>query len=129
MGRVHVLTSYLIDTHVLLWALGEDKRLPKRFSAILASDADVSVSIASLWEIAIKVSIGKLRVPEHVTSGLLPAGYNILQIRSADVAAVGRLPLHHRDPFDRMLIAQAQVKEMTVLTTDRHFSAYDITLA
>jgi PIN domain nuclease of toxin-antitoxin system len=75
---------------------------------------------------AIKTSLGKLDVPEPVGENLLRAGFAILDIKVAHIEAVRELPHHHGDPFDRMLIAQARVEQMTLMTADRHFSAYDV---
>lgn len=123
------MTAYLIDTHVLLWALDDDKRLSKAQSAILSSDAIVNVSMASLWEIAIKTSLNKLEAPAHLVNDLAQANYEILDIDIRDIETVSRLPHHHGDPFDRMLIAQAQVRSLPILTNDRQFAKYDVALA
>lgn len=84
--------------------------------------------MATLWEIAIKRSLGKLKSPENLPEKLHRAGYGILDITTRHIDALEVLPRHHGDPFDRMLIAQAQVEKLAILTVDRHFSSYDVEL-
>lgn len=85
--------------------------------------------MASMWEIAIKQTLNKLDVPEGFVEGVIGAGFGFLDIRLAHIEALRSLPRHHGDPFDRMLIAQAQTEGLTMMTTDRRFSDYDIELA
>ena len=122
------MTAYLADTHVLLWALDGSAELPGRYEAILASDATVFVSIASLWEITIKVALDKLEAPEELNDQIENAGYRILPIELRHLDRLRALPLHHRDPFDRMLIAQALSADLTILTVDGTFGRYDVSL-
>jgi PIN domain nuclease of toxin-antitoxin system len=120
----------LLDTHVILWALAEPRRLaePARL-AIIDGAHEVAVSAVSVWEIAIKQSLGKLDLPGPVDPWLIAAveslGATWLSIDAVDAAAVARLPAHHRDPFDRMLVAQAQ-RGYTLVSHDRRFAAYGI---
>jgi PIN domain nuclease of toxin-antitoxin system len=123
------VTRYLADTHILLWALADDPHLPERFRPILLSGADVFFSAASVWEIAIKKSLGKLNAPDRLREVLPRAGFRALDITAAHAEAVGSLPFHHADPFDRLIIAQAMGEKLTVLTADAKFSLYDIILA
>jgi PIN domain nuclease of toxin-antitoxin system len=116
---------YLADTHVLLWALEDDKRLPERHRQILLSDAEVFFSAASIWEIAIKKSLGKLKAPDRLADILPRAGFRALDVTAIHAEAVAGLPLHHSDPFDRLLIAQAQIEKMTLLTVDAQFLLYN----
>ncbi len=99
----------LLDTHVLLWALAEPERLPVRVRRWLVSpENDVLFSAASIWEVAIKAQVGRivLTIPvEEIVDAALAAGFRELPIRAAHAVAVNRLPLHHRDPFDRILVA------------------------
>lgn len=120
--------AYLADSHVLLWALHDDPRLSRRHAEILRSDATIFVSIASLWEIAIKVGRGHLQTVDDLPDVLRRAGYAILPIDIDHVDRVRTLPDRHRDPFDRMLIAQAQTEGLTILTADPAFRAYDVRL-
>ncbi|HLG89416.1 MAG TPA: type II toxin-antitoxin system VapC family toxin [Alphaproteobacteria bacterium] len=112
----------LLDTHLLLWAAGEPKRLSKKARALIANtDTDLLFSPASLWEIAIKRGLGRddFQVePRLLRRGLLDNGYDELPITSEHAVAIGDLPPIHRDPFDRMLVAQAIVEGITLLTAD-----------
>ncbi len=110
---------YLLDTHVLLWARSAPEKLSAIAVAILESEeSELSVSIASLWECAIKSSLGKLVVPDNFCR-IIAHDYNILGLEIAHLQAYEQLPMHHRDPFDRMLIAQAQLVGLTLLTHGR----------
>lgn len=130
MGRVHqVSRSYLLDTNTLIWATGNSARLPTAHAGILAAQEGLVVSIVSFWEIAIKQSLGKLTIDGDVHAEVRNSGIPLLGVELAHVETVRNLPLHHRDPFDRMLIAQAQVEGLTILTSDRHFAAYAVDLA
>ena len=124
--------TVLLDTHYLIRPLSADRRLSGRALDLLSDpQQDVVVSIVSLWEIAIKSSLGKLDLDggvDGVLARLPEMGFGMLGIRNEHVAAVAKLPLHHRDPFDRMLIAQAKHEGMHLLTVDPHFGAYDVPL-
>jgi PIN domain nuclease of toxin-antitoxin system len=123
------VTTYLVDTHILLWALDDSPRLSERHRRIIISGPVLLVSMASMWEIAIKQSLNKLDAPEGFVEGVVRAGFGFLDIKLAHIEALQSLPRHHGDPFDRMLIAQAQTEKLTVLTADRRFSVYDVELA
>lgn len=122
----------LLDTQVLIWHVEDDPRLSISHSDLIADPANETfVSIATLWEIAIKVNIGKLNLSLEfldLIAHLQTSSIETLQIREEHLNSVSSLPLHHRDPFDRLLIAQAQVERLQVLTTDRKFDAYGISL-
>lgn len=118
----------LLDTHLLLWAAGAPKRLPAAARKLL-SDArnELMFSVASLWEIVIKRSLGRddFRVdPRLLRRGLLDNGYFELPVCGEHVLAVEGLPPLHKDPFDRLLVAQAQVESVTLLTADPLLSRY-----
>ncbi len=122
----------LIDTHILLWFINDDPQLSQKTKALLQSDTDVAVSIASLWEIAIKVSIGKLTLPNSVEN-LFPQQLrlnqiDLLPIEVSHLQAVSTLPFHHRDPFDRLIIAQAIVEKIGLVSVDKAFEAYGVNL-
>ena len=125
--------SLLLDTHAARWFFQADSRLPASTRERI-EDAGLAahVSVASLWEIAIKVSLHKLTLPgEFETlfpSSVPQGGLTLLPIAVAHIAAVRRLEHHHRDPFDRLLIAQAKVDAMTLGTCDPHFPAYGVPL-
>jgi PIN domain nuclease of toxin-antitoxin system len=114
----------LIDTHLLLRALGAPARLPPKARRIIR-DADVYVSAASIWEVSIKAALGKLRAdPQEVLEALQPAGFLSLPITGEHAARVASLSPVHRDPFDRLLIAQALEEPMRLLTDDAVLGAY-----
>lgn len=118
----------LLDTRVLLWALAEPERLPARLREWLVSPAnDVMFSAANMWEIAIKAQIGRLSLSatvEEVAEAALASGFQELPIRAVHAAAVHRLPLHHRDLFDRILMAQAITEPAHLLTVDTMLARY-----
>jgi len=125
--------SLLLDTHAALWFFQADSRLPASArERIEEAGSDAHVSMASLWEIAIKVSLNKLTLPgEFETlfpSSIAESGLALLPISVAHLATVRRLEHHHRDPFDRLLIAKAKIEGMTVVTCDPHFPAYSVPL-
>ena len=121
--------NLLLDTHVLLWWLSDDSALGTEARAAIANpETEVFVSAASAWEIAIKVGLGKLDAPDDLEAALVANSFQPLPIEVAHALAADRLPEHHRDPFDRMLIAQAMVEGLTLVTHDRAFGAYEVAL-
>jgi PIN domain nuclease of toxin-antitoxin system len=119
----------LADSHVLLWHLSDDPRLgPKATAAIEAPDAEVLLSSASLWEIAIKVGLGKLKAPDDLPERIESLGFQPLDVTADDAWRVRMLAPHHSDPFDRLLIAQAQARSLPIVTGDPAFSDYDVTV-
>lgn len=119
----------LLDTHVLLWWLADDEHLPAPAAVTIADpDTEVVVSAASAWEISIKQAAGRLHAPEDLLDALAANGFGTLPITADHAMAAGRLPAHHADPFDRMLIAQAQIEDLTLVSVDRRFSNYEVEL-
>ncbi len=116
----------LLDTHTFLWWRVDEARLSSEARAAIGSAETVFVSLASAWEIAIKVSLGKLRVPGTIEERLAASNFESLPIGFRHVERIAILPLHHRDPFDRMLVAQCQVERLTLVTADRKLQPYDI---
>ena len=118
----------LVDTHVLLWAAAEPARLPAGFRQRLESpEAEVLFSAASIWELAIKLQLGRLSLPvdlEAFAQGAIARGFRELPVTSAHAARVRSLPPHHRDPFDRLLVAQAICEPARLLTVDRALAPY-----
>lgn len=120
----------LLDTHIALWAIADDPKLPAKARALIAdAENTIAVSAASVWEIAIKHSLGRANVmPISGTQALKyfrDAGYDLLPVTAAHAAAVERLKLRHADPFDRMLVAQALSEPLTLLTHDKQVADYD----
>ncbi|MCL4720730.1 MAG: type II toxin-antitoxin system VapC family toxin [Gammaproteobacteria bacterium] len=114
----------LLDTHLLLWALGSPSKLPAGARRLIMS-SEVFVSAASLWEISIKAGLGKLAAdPIEVLGALEPAGFLQLPVTGEHAAGVIRLPPLHRDPFDRLLVAQALAEPMRLLTNDAVLAGY-----
>lgn len=120
---------YLLDTHIVLWDLADDDRIHPVHDEILLGDAPKFFSIASLWEIAIKSAIGKLKMPDNFLETIRSSDVELLPISPEHVLHTASLPRHHGDPFDRLLIAQAQREGLTLVTVDPHFSRYDVALA
>jgi PIN domain nuclease of toxin-antitoxin system len=120
----------LLDTHALLWFAADDRRLGRRAQrAMESADAELYISAATVWEMAIKCSVGRLALPSHVdryVGDKLNEGYRMLPVEWSHAAAVEQMPWHHRDPFDRLLAAQALVEEMPVVTRDRVFRKYGL---
>ncbi len=125
------MTNLLLDTHAFIWYSEDDPKLPESIKIEIETADRVYISIASLWEIAIKLSIGKLSLRsnyESIDASLEPAGIILLPISFADTVRVMNLPLHHRDPFDRIFIAQAINNSLTLVSSDSAFTAYPIQL-
>ncbi|AOS62612.1 type II toxin-antitoxin system VapC family toxin [Actinoalloteichus hymeniacidonis] len=117
----------LLDTNVLLWWLFDDPRLTRETTELIADvDNTVYVSAVSAFEIATKSSIGKLSVPDDLAELITANAFSELPITVAHGLEVARLPLHHRDPFDRLLIAQARCESLTLLTGDTMLESYEV---
>ncbi len=117
----------LLDTHAALWAIGDPDRLTATARTLLEDEAnDVFASAVVVWEAAIKVRVGKLRAPEDLPDCLWATGFRPLSVSPAHAWAVRDLPLHHNDPFDRLLVAQALVEELPIVSGDRHLDAYGV---
>jgi PIN domain nuclease of toxin-antitoxin system len=117
----------LVDAHAILWWLADDPTLSANARASIRDPAnEVLASAASVWEIEIKRALGKLDAPDDLVEALASAGFGALPITLDDAARAGRLPPHHRDPFDRMLVAQAGRLDAVIVTRDPAFSVYDV---
>jgi PIN domain nuclease of toxin-antitoxin system len=115
----------LLDTHVLIW-WDEGARLARDAKRAIEDADQVYVSAASGWEIAIKTALGRLNPKRRIEDALVDSGFEELPVRLRHTAAVATLPLHHRDPFDRLLIAQAIVERLAIVTRDTAFTAYAV---
>jgi PIN domain nuclease of toxin-antitoxin system len=120
--------SLLLDTHVVLWWLTDDPTLSDNIKDQLDHEPDVYVSAATVWEVAIKQAMGKLKEPADLPERIRDSGFRELPITSEHAIAAGRLPLIHRDPFDRMLVAQAQRENLTLVTKDPHILEYPVSV-
>jgi PIN domain nuclease of toxin-antitoxin system len=123
--------SYLLDTHIFLWLLARPERIaPELLSRLQEADTALLLSAASSWEIAVKWSNGRLRLPRppaaFVPDRMRRLGVMGLAVTHAHALRSATLPPHHRDPFDRLLIAQAQADDLTIVTVDDAFAAYDV---
>ena len=123
--------KYLLDTSVFLWSLGAEHKLNSKAKDLLASSAtELHLSAASSWEISIKYALGTLALPKR-PSQFVPTAMGLLAVRALEIThfhslMAGELPPHHRDPFDRILIAQARLENMVLLTANRTFVKYDV---
>lgn len=123
--------TYLLDTHALIWAANNDARLgPNARSVVVSDSSTLAVSVASAWELSIKVGLGQLHLTPNVVSWFTKATslgrIQVLPIELAHLADLETLPRHHGDPFDRMIICQASALGLTILTRDRAFNDYDV---
>jgi PIN domain nuclease of toxin-antitoxin system len=115
----------LLDTHIVLWWLLADKQLPLLARKLVSDRGNtIFVSAVSIWEIRLKESLGKLSVPADFELRLNAESFEALPLTAKHAHAAGTLPWHHRDPFDRMLVAQAQVEKLQLLTADGVVGAY-----
>jgi PIN domain nuclease of toxin-antitoxin system len=118
--------SLLLDTHVVLWWLADDPTLASEIKDRLDHEPDVYVSPATVWEVAIKQALGKFAKPADLPERIRDSGFRHLSITLEHGIAAGRLPPIHRDPFDRMLVAQAQLEDLTLVTRDADILKYDV---
>ncbi len=117
----------LLDAHALVWWLADTPRLsPVARGAIADAANDVVVSAATVWELAIKRSAGKITLADDPAVAIEAAGFSGVSVTMADAEVAAALPPHHRDPFDRMLVAQAQTEGLTLVTHDRLLEPYDV---
>ena len=116
----------LLDAHVLLWWLQDTGDLSDQLKERIDTELEVYVSAATRWELSIKAASGKIDLPEDLGAVLEDSGLSELPIRPAHAELAGRLPAIHRDPFDRMLVAQALTERLTLVTRDRFIQKYDV---
>jgi len=115
----------LLDTHVFLWVVSDSPRLNARTRQMIDSAASIHVSSATIWEVAIKARLGKIRViPEELLDEIEKCGFQELPVSGKHAVSVANLPLHHADPFDRILVAQAVKEQMRLLTSDSLLRVY-----
>jgi PIN domain nuclease of toxin-antitoxin system len=117
--------KYLLDTCVLLWALEDNKTKLEKFTAIIENPNNfIAVSVVTHWEIAIKRSLGKLSTPKNLVSIVEESGFEWINLETRHIEQLEKLPLLHTDPFDRLLIAQAQIDGYKILTVDKYILSY-----
>jgi PIN domain nuclease of toxin-antitoxin system len=116
----------LLDTHIVLWQLQGGRVVPDGARRAIEGATDLVFSVVSFAEIGVKAAIGKLVVPDDLHDHVLATGLRVLGLAPDHGLMVAALPMHHRDPFDRLLIAQALAEELTVVTADRRFAAYGV---
>jgi len=120
--------NYLLDTHVLLWWLTEPQKLSEKAQEIIKNRANlIYVSSASIWEIAIKTSIGKLVLPHNLLATITAELFKFLPVLPEEALGVADLPLLHADPFDRLLIMQAKLHDLVLITNDAKIIEYPVT--
>jgi PIN domain nuclease of toxin-antitoxin system len=116
--------SLLLDSHVALWWLGNDRSLGAAAAEAIEMADDVRVSVITPWELGIRQAAGKLECPADLIPALLRAGFKMLPISTEHAERAPSLPMHHRDPFDRMLIAQAEIESLVIVTADDALGQY-----
>lgn len=122
---------YLLDTHTFLWFINDDMALSGHAKGLIEHpDHDIYLSVVSIWEMAIKISLGKLALPtpfeDFITSQIANNNITLLDIKIVHATGILGLPFHHRDPFDRLILAQAQYEKLTIIGNDSIFSNYGI---
>jgi PIN domain nuclease of toxin-antitoxin system len=118
----------LLDTHVVLWWLIDDPTLSDDIKKLIDEELEVYVSAASIWELSIKQALGKIQQPADIAQVVMDTEFRRLRIGYEHALAAGWLPPMHRDPFDRMLVAQAQHEGMTLVTRDENIAKYNVTI-
>ncbi len=116
--------NLLLDSHIILWWLADDERLTRKARRFIERAEVAFVSAATTWELALKTSLGKLRMPEGFVEVVEAEGFAHLPVLPAHAIAVKDLPWHHRDPFDRLLLAQAKVEGLRLVSADRALAPY-----
>jgi len=118
----------LLDTHVVLWWLTDDPTLSEEVKTLIDEEPEAYVSPATVWEVTIKHALGKIKQPPDLPERIRDSDFRELPIRFDHAIAAGRLPMIHRDPFDRMLVAQAQCDDLTLVTRDPRIQKYEVPL-
>ncbi|WP_103668275.1 type II toxin-antitoxin system VapC family toxin [Pseudanabaena sp. BC1403] len=120
----------ILDTHTFLWFINDSTELSNSAAELIESDVDLWISIASLWEISIKVNLNKLDLPDDyekfIPHQIAINNIEILPVNLQHLIVLTKLPLHHRDPFDRLLIAQAIAEEVPIISIDKKFDLYEV---
>lgn len=118
---------YLLDTHIILWWLTEPETLKSNVKKIISDKKQsIFLSSASFWEMAIKQSIGRLTLPKNMIQFVTKEGFEVLPLTAEECLSVADLPLLHQDPFDRILVVQAKLNDMILITRDKKIRAYPV---
>ncbi|OGE65086.1 hypothetical protein A3I48_01385 [Candidatus Daviesbacteria bacterium RIFCSPLOWO2_02_FULL_36_7] len=121
--------KYLLDTHVFIWWMEENKRLPAEIKSIIDDPLNnIFISVITPWEIVIKIKTKKLKVPKNYASYVLNGIFKLLPIEISHVLEVEKLPYIHKDPFDRILISQAKIEDLTLITSDQKIFKYKVSM-
>ena len=118
--------NLLLDSHAVVWFTTDDPKLPDRVRVALDTAESAAVSAASIWELEIKQALGRLHIDADLAERVIASGLTPLPITFEHAVAAARLPRHHADPFDRMLVAQARLDGLTLVTGNRHVRQYDV---
>lgn len=119
--------DYLLDTHIFLWWLGGDKRLIKKVrEEIENSQKNIYLSVASVWEMAIKISLGKIKLKNSLEKTIKRSNFEILNVELEHILTLDKLPNYHKDPFDRILVAQAIAENLILITDDKKIKKYKV---
>lgn len=121
--------DYLLDTQVFIWWMEENKKLPASVKSIIDDPLNnIFLSVVTPWEIVIKIKAKKLKVPKNFAEFIMNGVFKVMPIQVAHVLGVEKLPSYHKDPFDRILISQATVENLTLVTSDQKFRKYNLSL-
>jgi len=124
--------NYLLDTHILIWLFTEVDKVPQNVKSSIASEeSNCFFSMVSFWEISIKYSIGRLDLPvslEELKKIIINSGFDFLPIKTSHIIESSKLPFHHQDPFDRLIIGQAIEEGFQLISKDRQFSKYEVSI-
>jgi PIN domain nuclease of toxin-antitoxin system len=120
--------NLLLDSHAFIWWIDDDSRLGPKARQAIESSERVFVSVISVWELGMKQEAGKLEVRTDLAEAAEESGFEILGCQLAHAQLAPTLPMHHKDPFDRMLLAQAKIERLRIVSGDNAFSSYDIDL-
>src|SRR3989338_3181146 len=120
---------YLLDTHIFIWSMEKNKRLPDNLINLIENPRnDIFLSVVTVWEMIIKKARKKLRFSKNIESEIKTVGFQLLSIELKHIMAIEALPNYHQDPFDRLILAQSQVENLPLITSDKKMWKYDVAL-
>lgn len=122
--------GFLLDTSIFIWLMEKNKRLPSDLVTIIKSPENpVFLSVASIWEMVLKKGKGRLKVPKNIEKDVSAAGFALIGIKASHVLGIQELPTYHKDPFDRLLVSQAKVEHLVLITVDPQIKKYNVETA